>query len=872
MKKLKYLFLILIFLFLTGCKDNKTIPVDNEKENDNKTEEKIDDDPIEHICEHICSICGKCTDPLCQDPKCSEKCLGHEKEKVYYTITFMDYDDSIIESNHYEEGTEINYPEIPTRSHYEFIGWSIENLEVADNNYEIKALYELTDPNYNITYVLDDHSIIYESKDEMVKSFLHDFYLFVNPTETECTFFYGPTGTDYTTGFWINYLGGNESNNNRLICNNDIDADDEYYFFNSKAYKDKWYMLSSYVKNYICKGNKRFGYPENEYLYGALDFKRYIIGDPATYIKTYGGEEIFYGFPSNDNYLINSYDCTTDTFLNSPYNSLFDGWYKDQNYKDGPHDVILKDTEGDITFYAKWRETDNYEISFINCENVEVIIASKGDEIILPTPTLDGATFMGWYLDYRKMPQTFTYVYDVSLKLTAKWHYDGVINTNELIYDGEVIRYRNTAIAVEIPETYVEKDTELRAVWVSSMINNFTPSTDPVIMMANLTEVLDLVEYYNMNAIMFHLRTHNNAYYKTKLAPIKKEYGTYELFEEWDYLPWFINECHKRGIECHAWLNPYRIALDGIVDETTTEDIALQYKDYPLNPASKAENILITRGDGKTHGAILDPAKTEVQDYIVKVCEELMENYDIDGIHFDDYFYQNLNETSSILLDDIDQAEYELYCDETGKYQKDSETDKADWRRENVNNLIYKLHNAINKYNNNYNKSVQFGISPTSVYKSGDGSVESGSNTRSGGHYGASLFCDTYYWIKQGWIDYIMPQLYCSFKKENIPFADIATWWDKACEGTNVNLYFGIGISTARNEDGGSWYTQEDELLNQLLYIQQLKNVKGVCFFSLYYVKEAHYNEEYKAHNAMIELKEHYWTKQAKVPDTMAEK
>ena len=198
----------------------------------------------------------------------------------------------------------------------------------------------------------------------------------------------------------------------------------------------------------------------------------------------------------------------------------------------------------------------------------------------------------------------------------------------KFIINNEEVKYREKDEVVLIPSQYEEKEEYFRGAWVTSICDDFKPSADKETMKANLLNVLSYFEKMNMNAIIYHVRTNNNAYYRTKLAPIDKNYGTYESFEEWDYLKWFIDECHSRGIEFHAWLNPYRIKGKGFPEGYKEKEISELYKDYPLNPASNPDNILLN----DSTGAILNPCKEVVQKYIIDVCLELMENYNIDKI------------------------------------------------------------------------------------------------------------------------------------------------------------------------------------------------------------------------------------------------
>ena len=793
------------------------------------------------------------------------------KYKEYHTVVFKDYDGTIIDTQQVLSGNKATAPSDPFRLFYEFTGWDKDFTYISEN-LEITAKYKPSNMIFNIEYIIEEKYKDYQTKEEMIMDFLKDFYEFVNPTESLKTFMYGAYDDE---GSWINYIGGSEGVYNYLIYNNNIDENNDDYFFNSTKYKDKWYYLAEYVKNNICAGNKRFGYPDVEYSYGALDFKRYITNNPDKYISSYGGETIFYGYPNKDFTYESEYRYTSDDVLLPTTNSLyFEGWYLDEDFTDGPYTVIESGSIGHKTFIAKIKTNLEYTISFNSNIDVEIedIIVKKGDSITLPALERDGYIFEGWYLDYVLMENDFIYKYDCSIELVAKWKDLNNINYDYLQYDGKNITYRNSVIPVELPERYIEKEEELRACWVSSFTNSFEPSTNEEEMKKELTSVLDFMESYNMNCMIFHIRTHNNAFCKTELAPISSKYGTYESFEQWDYLEWLIEECHKRDIEFHAWFNPYRIKSYGIDNDLSvkeaTQQIADEYALYPENPASNRYNILLTYNSSGTRGAILNPALEEVQDYITKVCMEVVENYDIDAIHFDDYFYEKLSESNNI-LDDPDQEDYDFYIlNNQTSFKLDSITDKEAWRRMNVDNLIEKLHKSLQQYNTENNKDIKFGISPTGVYKSGDGSVESGSNTTNPGHYNGKLYCDTVKWIKEDWIDYIMPQCYYSFNYEKNSFHEMVSWWNKVVEGTNVSLYIGLGIHNSISESYEySWKTEKNELINQLLYLNTLNNVKGVSLFSFTSMINIYNESTCISHNAFIKLKNEMWQHKVRIPN-----
>ena len=779
-------------------------------------------------------------------------------------VTLKDYDDTILEVRQIIKGEDLIPSVTPVKKYYNFIGWD-HSLNDINENITATAIYELSQTIFDIEYVVDDSLLYYQSKENLLYDFLVDFYEFVNPNLSFHAFCYGIEGS---VPAWTNFIGGSFSNQNYLIYNNSIDEDHEHYFFNSSKYKDKWYKLSSYVKNNICKLNKRFGYEDVEYHFGALDFYRYMTNEPASYIDTYGGEKIFYGFPINEVNLVNQYEYgVADVNLFVPVSPHFAGWYKDLEFTDGPYFKIDKETIGDIKLYAKIITDNIYKIEFntLTEEVINPLYVKNNEAFTLPIPVNENADFLGWYLDFERVDNNFSFNTDVCL--VAKWDNPNVVENNYIVYNGKTITYRNSYVAVEIPDTYIEKESELRACWVSSFIKNFTPSVNKEKMIKELTYVLDFLEEYNMNCLIFHVRTHNNACYNTNLAPIPSEYGTIETFKEWDYLEWLIDECHQRKIEFHAWLNPYRIKLYGINYGATADVVSKEYIDYPLNPASNPDNILLTYYTSASGGAILNPAKSVVQDHIVNVCLEIAEKYNIDAIHFDDYFYQKLSNGSTI-LEEKDQSDYIKYINANpGAFNENSISDKEDWRRMNVDNLIMKIHLALTEFNKNNNRNVKFGISPTGTYKSGDGSIESGSNTTGGGHYNNYLYADTVKWINEEWIDYIMPQCYTSFNYNNYSFHEITTWWNKVLEGKKCNLYIGIGLyNSFSNGYSYSWKTEPDELINQLLFLNTLNNVKGVSLFSFSSMKTVYNNSNVISHNSFMILKNELWIHKVNIP------
>ena len=216
-------------------------------------------------------------------------------------------------------------------------------------------------------------------------------------------------------------------------------------------------------------------------------------------------------------------------------------------------------------------------------------------------------------------------------------------------------------------------------------------------------------------------------------------------------------------------------------------------------------------------------SRTEkVRNFIVDTVIEFLEQYDVEAIHFDDYFYTNMGASGSLdgeftILDEQDQITYEDYIKKNPgcNYHSNNSTEKANWRREQVNLLIKKLYIEIGNYNKKYNKKVQFGISPTGVCKNGDGKVTYGMNKNAvttgsltwwSQHYALHVFADTLKWVNNGWIDYILPHPYLAFDHPYMGFGNVMSWWDKVVEYKSVNLFAGIGLFIANAEsDAYGW-------------------------------------------------------------------
>jgi len=323
----------------------------------------------------------------------------------------------------------------------------------------------------------------------------------------------------------------------------------------------------------------------------------------------------------------------------------------------------------------------------------------------------------------------------------------------------------------------------------------------------------------------------NDAFYDSEYAPWSRYLGGAEGVDPgWDVLEFMITEAHKRGIEFHAWMNPYRVS-------TGTGDKTIQLSELDDDNFAKIHpEFVLQDNSGKL---ILNPGEPQVRAYIKNIVNEIMSKYDIDGIHFDDYFY-SYNGMSDI--------------QDENTYDRTKEPNETldDWRRNNVNTLISELSTIINTWNQNQNKNVKFGISPFGIWMSGG---EDGSNTSTSTLQSyRDQYADSKKWVEEGWLDYILPQLYWEFDHSLAPFADLVDWWAALCEANNVDLIIGHGFY--RYAETTNAWKDVNEITEQLRYISTFDSIIGSAFFS--------YKTLNKTHTYVVQslerISENYWT------------
>jgi uncharacterized lipoprotein YddW (UPF0748 family) len=319
--------------------------------------------------------------------------------------------------------------------------------------------------------------------------------------------------------------------------------------------------------------------------------------------------------------------------------------------------------------------------------------------------------------------------------------------------------------------------------------------------------MLNNIKAAGFTAVIFQIRSNCDAFYPTRLAPWSRWLSGKEgghLGKNFDPLMFMINETHKRGLEFHAWFNPYRV----------TNKTALSKQAYlntlsPNNFARKNPQWVLVKKHPDGNQLFLDPGVPQVVDHLAAVIADVVRRYNIDAVHFDDYFYPYEK------IGNEDEQSYRLYNPK--KLSRDN------WRRENTSRLIWRIKQTVNRINISQQRRVKFGVSPFGIWANRP-NISFGSLTGGKESY-FTLYADTYSWMRNGYVDYIVPQIYWDFDHDVAAYAALTDWWSQAARQTGVKLYIGIGAY-----NGQKW--QENELVNQVRYNRMHPEISGAAFFS----------------------------------------
>lgn len=352
-----------------------------------------------------------------------------------------------------------------------------------------------------------------------------------------------------------------------------------------------------------------------------------------------------------------------------------------------------------------------------------------------------------------------------------------------------------------IPKT--EKETYRKAIWIAYYeLAQMTDGKNQSEFESVVKEKFKALSDYGFNTVTVQVRPCADAFYASNYFPTSV-YLTGKQGNELAYDPLEIicNVAQSFALNVEAWINPYRVSQDDDYGKLSKDSFAVKNK------------YMTQIADGKIY---FNPAYSEVTDLIANGVKEIVENYKISAIHFDDYFYPTTDKK-------FDKAKYQKFSNGLSL---------SEWRRQNVNDMVKKVHDVIKATN----KDVKFGISPAS-------NIENDKNC---------LYADVELWVKNEYIDYICPQIYFGFKNVYQPFMATVKKWVKLCENTSVILYIGLPLYKSNTKDSyaaendksiiNEFKNSSDIIARQITYISKIDKIKGYYIFSFSYL----FNEKSK--------------------------
>lgn len=341
--------------------------------------------------------------------------------------------------------------------------------------------------------------------------------------------------------------------------------------------------------------------------------------------------------------------------------------------------------------------------------------------------------------------------------------------------------------------TKKEEREEKRAVFISYIeLGNYLRGKDEETIKKTIDDMLDNVKNFDFNMVILQVRSFSDAIYPSSIFPSSRSIVNNEGDElPFDILKYFIKKAHQKDLELHAWINPYRISND-----TDTSIISKENPAYKLINTSSVKVI-------DNVGIYYNPASSEVESLILDGVEEIIKKYDVDGIHFDDYFYPKSN--------DIDGTDYEK------AYKDNNSLTLQEYRLNTISSLIRKTYKLIKSYD----KSILFGISP-------DGNIDNNYNSN---YVDTRKFC-----TEEGYLDYIMPQVYYGFLNSTKPFEDTVKSWNNLITN-DIDLIPALAFYKTGNIDEfakkgvNEWVEYNNIIAREVMLSRELSNYSGFALF-----------------------------------------
>lgn len=344
---------------------------------------------------------------------------------------------------------------------------------------------------------------------------------------------------------------------------------------------------------------------------------------------------------------------------------------------------------------------------------------------------------------------------------------------------------------------------EFRGVWIATISNIDWPREKGLSVeeqKSSFIKLLDTHQRSGINAVFVQIRPSADAFYPSQYEP----WSEYLMGSQgkapnpyYDPLQFMIDETHKRGMEFHAWINPYRAVFNLKRSNISPTHITHTHPEW-----------FLVYGNTK----YFNPGIPEVRKYVSAVVRDIVSRYDIDGMHMDDYFYPYPIEGKEF----PDEKTYRIY----GNGMK-----KDAWRRSNCDSIIKNIYDVISETN----ARVKFGISPFGVWRNKGQDIE-GSKTTAGTTSYDNLYADIVLWLKMGWIDYVAPQIYWECSNRVCPYNELLDWWSKHTYGKH--LYIGHSLYKASQTPIIPAWRDKSELPTQIIALRGLKATQGSAFFS----------------------------------------
>jgi len=344
---------------------------------------------------------------------------------------------------------------------------------------------------------------------------------------------------------------------------------------------------------------------------------------------------------------------------------------------------------------------------------------------------------------------------------------------------------------------------EMRGVWISTAFSlDFpaSPTTDSEKLMRETDEIINNCCELGFNTIILQVVPCGDALYKSSILPwsafLTGSQGT-APDNDFDPLQYWVQKCHEKSISIHAWINPYRVTTASFTYDKVAE----------TSPAKLNPRMTVLHTDGNYY---YNPGLPETDAYILSIVDEIMTNYDVDGLQIDDFFYPG--------TDFPDTDTYNTY--NMGRF-----SNIGDWRRDNVNSLVEQMYNKVHSIKSD----AVFGVSPGGIWKNSS-SDSLGSKTVGRETY-TTVFADSYKWVKSGYVDYIAPQIYWEFGNTAADYKTVVDWWANVVRGTGVKLYPGLADYKCCGVSADSCWYNGAEIEKQMQYNNEKEGVSGEIHF-----------------------------------------